>query len=207
LAGVSGNHYDLICVTETWFNDSILDQVVISANPYKVFRCDRMDKIGGGCAIFVNNRLNVKQIIMPSNVILSNIQAVCIEVYIQSHLYVVCCIYNPPGVSQQCMLDLINIFDFLCSKYHSVLLCGDFNLPNFAENLYGIQESRYSQFENIVVQYGLEQLVTEPTRLQSILDLVFCTSYLSCSKISILPPFANSDHNCISFAFLQMRIS
>ena len=51
-----------------------------------------------------------------------------------------------------------------------------------------------------MVQCVLEQLVTEPPRLQNILDLVFCSNYMSCSKISILPPFANSDHNCISFA-------
>ena len=118
LASVSANRYALICVTETKFNDSTLDQAVISANPYKVFRCDRVDKIGSGCAIFLNNRLNGKQIILPSNIILSNVLAVCIEIYIQYHLYVVCRIYNPPGVSQQCMLELGNIFDFLCSKYH-----------------------------------------------------------------------------------------
>ena len=83
------------------------------------------------------------------------------------------------------MLELASIFDFLCSKYNLVLLCGNFNLPNFAENLYGTQEYRYNQFGNIVVQYGLEQLVAEPTWLQRILDLVFCTNYMSRSKISI----------------------
>ena len=115
-----------------------------------------------------------------------------------------CCIHNPPGVSQQCMLELVNIFNFLCSKYYSGLLCGHFNLPNFA---CGIQESTYNQFENIVTQYGLEQLVTEPTRLQNILDFMFCTKYMSYSKILILPLFVNSDHNCISSGFLQMKIS
>ena len=33
VAGVSGKHYDLICGTETWFNDGTLAQVIIPANP------------------------------------------------------------------------------------------------------------------------------------------------------------------------------
>ena len=64
----------------------------------------------------------------------------------------------------------------------------------FVENLSGVVDAKYNQFANFFIQYGLEQLVTEPTRLNSILDLVFCTSFMSCSDIKVLTPFSSSDH-------------
>ncbi|KAK6726728.1 hypothetical protein RB195_004819 [Necator americanus] len=56
------------------------------------------------------------------------------------------------------------------------------------------------KFERAVESCDLAQNIHAPTHLRSILDLVLSSGY-SISNIEILPPFANSDHNVVSFKF------
>ena len=207
LSGISGNCYDVICVTETWFTDQLLDQTIISNHLYNVYRCDRKDRKGGGCAIFVNNKFKVRQITFPQIISLLDVQAVCVEIHINSQTYAICCIYNPRGDVKQYLLEIIEIFKFTCNTYSSAILLRDFNLKNFAENLFGNMEARYSQFANVVSQYGLEQLVTKPTRHNNILDLVFCSSYLSYSDVKVFAPFSNADHNNLTFTLFIDKLA
>jgi len=37
---------DVICLCETWLNDSIIDNEILPTN-YRVYRCDRADGYGG----------------------------------------------------------------------------------------------------------------------------------------------------------------
>jgi len=75
---------------------------------------------------------------------------------------------------------------------------GDFNLPHFNWNLFIYLETNlYHSAADFVCNHGLTQLVNEPTRGASILDL--CTDVLCCDDVLILPPLASSDHSVVSF--------
>ena len=61
---VTNNNYDVICITESWLNNSIYDFNIIDPENYSIFRRDREDtrslkKDGGGAFIAVKNDLNV----------------------------------------------------------------------------------------------------------------------------------------------------
>ena len=45
-----------------------------------------------------------------------------------------------------------------------------------------------------ITEFGLQQLVKEPTRSHNILDMVFCTEFVSYEDVLVSPPFASSDH-------------
>ncbi|KAK6729104.1 hypothetical protein RB195_006260 [Necator americanus] len=60
--------------------------------------------------------------------------------------------------------------------------------------------STTERFKTLLESCDLTQNIHVPTRLRSILDLVL-SSGSSISDVEILPPFANSDHNVVSFMF------
>ena len=47
---------------------------------------------------------------------------------------------------------------------------------------------------------GFKQLVPEPSRLNNILDVVFCNEPLSICELSLLPLLSSSDHSQIAFS-------
>lgn len=46
-------NYDIICVTETWLGEKVLDSILLHETPYLIIRNDRDSKHGGGCCIFI----------------------------------------------------------------------------------------------------------------------------------------------------------
>jgi len=59
----------------------------------------------------------------------------------------------------------------------------------------------YNAAADFVCYNGLIQLITDPTRFNNILDVVFCSDALSCEYINmtLYPPIGNSDHNVAVF--------
>ena len=102
-----------------------------------------------------------------------------------------------------------NVFKDFKSNTHSiqvrvqvyVCLVGDFNLPELPYELHSGKwlYSKYSNFGNILMQYGLKQLVHSSTRHDSILDLVFSNKNTICSDVIVSDPFSSSDHASLIF--------
>ena len=91
-------------------------------------------------------------------------------------------------------------------KSHSpeILLSDDLNLPSITWSDGGIVNScpTYGHginelFLDTVNEYGLEQLIIQPTRGKNILDLVFSDSTKTISNLQIIPGI--SDHEAIFF--------
>ena len=85
-------NYDIICIDETWLNDLFCDELIVSNADYIIHRCDRVGKTGGGCAIFVGNHLNVRQIHFTDDVITTDFQYVNVEIEIAENQLAVCCV-------------------------------------------------------------------------------------------------------------------
>jgi hypothetical protein len=201
LLGRSGITYELVCITETWLNDQISDQLVVANNNYVIYRCDRSVKGGGGCAIIVNNSLCSRQVSFPSDFIFNDFQCICVELENKSGKIAICCIYNPPGCKIECITALCRVFDYICSKYVHICVVGDFNLPRLALDLNSGNwvNTKYKCIGDVVTQYGLQQLVKSPTRFDNVLDLLFCTCHTVCSDAIVSNPFSSSDHASIVF--------
>lgn len=126
------DNHRIVCVTETWLRESYPDSLVVSGSPYNIFRCDRIHRVGGGCAILVHHCLSAASIPLPVDLSTSDLQALAIEVFVGSLSIVICCVYNPPGHLPLCLDALCNITEYLCDKFRHVCLLGDFNMHAFA---------------------------------------------------------------------------
>jgi hypothetical protein len=57
----SGN-FEVICVTETWLNENVIDGLIDPLDYYRVIRCDRLDSRGGGVCILVSKKVDVVEV-------------------------------------------------------------------------------------------------------------------------------------------------
>ena len=85
-------HYDIICVSETWLDDTINDDDV-ELPGYQVFRKDQ-SRYGGGVTIYVHDSVPVKYLNAFN---IAGTELVCIEIKHKSKSFLVSCWYRPPG--------------------------------------------------------------------------------------------------------------
>jgi hypothetical protein len=56
---VYSGDYDVVCVCETWLNDSVLDSELLAG--YSIFRRDRLGRTGGGVLVAVKDTIRTKR--------------------------------------------------------------------------------------------------------------------------------------------------
>lgn len=78
--------HDIICVSETWLDDTISNESVDIPN-YQCFRNDR-NKEGGGVAIYVNDYLPVKR---RKDLESDQLETVLIELFSQGKRFIIGC--------------------------------------------------------------------------------------------------------------------
>ena len=203
-------NFDIICVTETWLKDTILDSVLIHNTPYSIVRNDRGTKQrGGGCCIIISNRIQFK---IVSNISIHHVNLVCIDIFSVFSFKTTRLInlYCPPNFKN---FDLYSEFtDFLSEQSTTdshLIIVGDFNAPNIC---WGPQTNNLShnypatsverELINFATCHNLTQLVYFPTRKQKTLDLLFTNEIAKVTFLSHLPPFGTfniSDHDSFSF--------
>ena len=104
--------------------------------------------------------------------------------------------YRPPSPSVG-FLKLRESLAILPPAHH-VLLCGDFNVPHIDWNTVSLQASPNSLAQelcDLTNDFALEQLVSEPTRNENILDLVFSNEPLQASNVHVVNGLVGSDHH------------
>ena len=91
------------------------------------------------------------------------------------------------------MLDLINL---MCAtfKNKNVILFGDFNLPsiNWINFVPVYSDVMFEQFLDCVLSNSLNQIVKFPTRLNNILDLIFCKNFYLEPAVYLTLPLVNT---------------
>jgi len=61
---VYGHDFDIICLTETWLNNSINDHEILPTG-YSIYRHDRAGRTGGGTLTAVKSSLSSSEIVKP----------------------------------------------------------------------------------------------------------------------------------------------
>ncbi len=112
---------DIIGVTETWLNDSIMNNEILPYD-YSIYRKDRgQGTRGGGVLLAIHNSIPTKLIASPSNLELIAVELIQMKC-------TVCTVYLPPNVD----LDIFtNTLSFLIqlARECNILIIGDFNRP------------------------------------------------------------------------------
>ena len=109
-----------------------------------------------------------------------------INILVTSLSIAVSIVYHPPNLTapehknlNEC---LINITDLIRNKNHGVVLLGDFN--DF-------------DVRNLTSNQNLKQVVKQPTRGSTILDVIVTNLDKVYSSPSIIAPLGSSDHSII----------
>lgn len=205
---------DIVIVTETWFNSSIIDGCIINDNPFTVFRTDRqvsspLDRGGGVCILTNNNSISSSLVALPIKY--NHLELCVIDVQpVNIRLFA---LYRPPGSNRspgllQYTIDICDCISSLLPNNQSSIICGDFNFPDIdwhADNCLRLDNSSSTGvFLSLCIKFGLSQLVNYPTRNDNILDLILTNDPNSISNIQVSDPFCLSDHNMVSFDILSL---
>ena len=178
---------DIVICTETWLNSNTPIRAV-NIQGYDCFRSDRINDSGrGGVAIWSKSFLKAENLEFQC---FDNIEICCVKV--PACRVLVIGVYIPPGLSQSNFQAFCNYF---CNKLDStlnrsfrcrLLVAGDFN--------------RYD-CTFLTHNFSLSNIVSEPTRLNAVLDLVFVDPLIkqryAIHNVKIGPPIGSSDHNTV----------
>ena len=198
-----------MCITETWLHTDVVDNAITGGSHYTVFRTDRSSPHPGGgvCILTRNNSLQAISVPLPP--VFSHLEICVVDVVlndVKTRLFVC---YRPPSssnkdpVAVQYTTDLCNCLTSLFPSNGSVIVCGDFNLPNInwstCNSIHCSKDSCSGIFLDFYYTFGMHQLVTEPTRLDNILDLVLCSDFGCVLNTRSVTPFSTSDHSSVRF--------
>ncbi|CAB4010566.1 Hypothetical predicted protein [Paramuricea clavata] len=121
---VHSGSYDIICICETWLNDSIISSELLPG--YSVFRRDRVEKVGGGVLVAVKVNLHATR---RPDLERNEIELVVVELNnTNSKPVILYTFYRPPVSGPEVFHHLSSSLQNT-SESSCIVLVGDFNLP------------------------------------------------------------------------------
>lgn len=184
---------DVIGITESWATQGILD-AELQLIGYDMFRSDRgTAHRGGGVLLYVNSvhkpsEYHVKTIF--SDNVWCKVGDLLIGVCYRSENYAIVGSNNDDR--------LYELIKEVGDRH--VLLMGDFNFPDIDWAINSVNASENSdcrRFFNCLEDLFLTQHVLQPTRGNSVLDLILTREPDLVSKVKVIDNLDSSDHNMI----------
>ncbi len=118
--------YDVIIFTETWLTPDTPNTDLCIPNFNPPYRCDRMDRIGGGVAIYVRDTLSALQ---RNDISLIGLESVWIELRTHQRKIIIGGIYRPPDSNNAYWTLLEESIDRAFNQTcDNLLVAGDFNI-------------------------------------------------------------------------------
>ena len=156
-------------ITETWWREEFSDaQVAIPG--FSLIRSDRVLRRGGGCALYVNERVTPTDEYTWGDSS-SNIAAAYLA---ETHVVLVS-VYRAPGAQLSSILHRVQSF----IEKHSVgnvvpdiHIMGDLNCPGIDWSTSDSADAQETELLEFADKFFLSQVVKEPTREQNILDII-----------------------------------
>ena len=180
------NDIDIAIITETWLSDECPNEAVI-LDGYSLHRKDRVDKKGGGVAIYLKNSLPCKRWFENENPGFETIWITVRPQKLPSNIgqLIVVAVYHPPDAKNHLMLRHLQVnLEILLQKFpdSGIIVLGDLNqLPVKA----------------ISQGFRLQQIVDQPTRCGNVLDKILTNMTDHYPNPSIIGALATSDHECV----------
>jgi len=172
----------------------------VDCDIFNVFRKDRPTRGGGVCVLIKkSSTMIVSQVPIPCG--FEDIDIVAIDLRDRNNTLPIrlIAVYRPPGMASPDNARLFSVLDLLAEDCVRLCVFGDLNLPLLNWDLFVYPDNHlYCTAADFICNHGLTQLVDDPTRGDSILDLILCSDLLCCDNVNVLPPLANSDHSVVS---------
>lgn len=166
---LSNINMHVICVSETWLNNTHSDTMVKIPN-YTLVRHDRAQpdkKRGGGVAIYVRHDLGFN--LLSKSAFGEQFEFIVLEIVTPSDTIVVGSVYNPPDAPKDCE-KLRCILEGVIN-YENVVILGDFNLNQLR------RDETVRRFHDMLAESSCYVLNSEPTHFgpnhaSSCIDLI-----------------------------------
>lgn len=193
-------NYDIIAVTETWLNSSVLDSKLVPPG-YTVYRRDREDviggKVGGGVALFIKDSIFScrRKDLEPSSE-----EVVICELRPKKHSKVGrILVYRPPSADEAIFTQNIeSVLKSAQSHFDSLCILGDFNLPTIDWTSYSSNSDKCNAFCNIITEGNIIQC-NSSNKQGNLLDLVLINSPLLVSEPVECDVDFDTDHTILIF--------
>ena len=191
----SGIH--LISFTETWLNNSVLDEEV-SIPGYTIFRKDRGSK-GGGVIVYARDDLTV---IRRSDLERPDIEGLWLEITLpKSRSFLFGTFYRPPSSLKHTNPNFMSAFsdtiEALSVENKEVLLLSDFNCDFSAKKT---TQPECKQMKCLFKSLSFSQLINSPTRIttesSTLIDLIATNNPQNIRSSGVLSS-GLSDHELI----------
>ena len=144
---------DILAITETHLDNSVPNSDIIVDGFSEPFRKDR-NMFGGGVAMYFSESLIAKR---RTDLEFGNAEMIWSQVKFQNILYLICNIYRPPSFNANVLWQhLRHSVDIALEETPNVIITGDLNI-DFLKN-------DRSELSNILSQYNMTNVITEPTR-------------------------------------------
>ena len=199
---VSDNNYDVIALSETLLSDAINDDEICMEG-YEVFRLDRT-RHGGGVALYCRTELQCK--VVPA-LHIDGIEMLWVEALLNGQRIVFGVCYRPPNQTaneRSLFLDgMYATFDAVLRLSNSkFVLLGDFNDRCQIWNSDHRDSELGLDLFNLLLEFGLMQLINEPTRNANILDLIITNIPNLIESYGVSDPINDLDH-CSIYGLLK----
>ena len=209
---VKENNIIIMNLTETWLDDTI--EEIVEIEGYGVFRCDRKNRVRGGTAIYIHDKIESNVKLKMSN---GKCEVVAVEMPDVQTLNIV--VYRPPGTKSHefnPILDEIqNLFQNLEKPEPTIILSGDLNFPfvkwkrlpdnscsweyKCHANATTDEKQQFEKLLEICNNQFMLQMIEEPTREENTLDLMFTNEINLVTQIEVTKS-SYSDHNMIEMS-------
>ncbi|CAM5155513.1 unnamed protein product [Natator depressus] len=195
---VMSRNYDVIGITETWWDSSHDWSTVMDG--YKLFRKDRQGRKGGGVALYVREQYDCSELryetVEKPECLWIKFRSVCNK----SDVVVGVC-YRPPDqgdeVDEAFFRQLTE-----ATRSHALILMGDFNFPDICWESNTAVHRQSRKFLESVGDNFLAQVLGEPTRGGAFLDLLLTNRVELVGEAKVDGNLGGSDHELVEFRIL-----
>ncbi|CAI9731129.1 fission process 1 [Octopus vulgaris] len=195
------NNSKIIGITESHLNENIRNSE-ITINRFNIFRCDRQGRSHGGVIMYIHDTYACIELVNESN---AYCNLLCIKI-IQLNT-VVTIMYRPPNSPTlsftEPLTKLQQILGNMASPMPDIILLGDFNFPNIIWPHGHIlklgtkaEQIQAAKLLEVTEKLYLKQMMTEATRNNNTIDLVFTNNEDTLFDLHSTPTIL-SDHNII----------
>ena len=195
---------DIVCVTETWVSEDFYgDRLQDYELPgYNLFSYCRKSRQGGGVFIYVNSLYCATKVGDPVKA--KEVESVWIDVKISArdkHNLRIGAFYRAGNLLRVSQIEVDKVICEEISRNfrQNCLILGDFNLSGYDGKAAETNHECKIYKQLFEEELCMHQLVTEPTRQNSILDLVFSDNRGLVRELAVSEGLGSSDHNMITF--------
>ena len=158
--------FDVLVFSESWLKPFITDDTIQIENFKPPFRKDRVDRIGGGVALYVRDTIPCKR---RTDLELRDLESVWVELQVKCKRILVGGFYKPPNSSPDYFELLKESIDRACNTdIIDIIITGDFNCI--------MAQSIPNKMRELMSEYNLSQLISDDTHFtehsSSLLDLI-----------------------------------